>query len=259
MVEGSQVGSSDVGTGAVTADTALGCACVKAQPKCTRELKGRSANACTSRAARLHPEDRGQVMVKEKLWRLLGDMLVRRSASGGCEAREEAHGVPRRGVPRADPLPAPRHSGEKPGSVTEHGDAMPVDVEEVDRLVRLTFDALLEREADQDTVLAYREGFANGTTFRDLIDDVVASAEYAAVRRRIRERRMASEALSEVAQGRPRADEMQETVQHLATRLNEKGCRLRFDPVSGPDQKMEVEDCRRLRSLLATLSMLGRL
>ena len=147
------------------------------------------------------------------------------------------------------------------GTETEspHGHRGEVDTQEVDRLVRLTFAALLGREPDRDTMLAYREGFANGSTFRDLVDDVVGSDEYRDVSRHDRQRRVAPAMSDEATPGDDCSADLEATAALLAARLAEKGCRLPFRPLTGASRGDCVEDGRRMRSLLATLSVLDRL
>jgi hypothetical protein len=162
----------------------------------------------------------------------------------------------------AEPISVATHRAEPAGRGTPQASVLPVaqtqeDVEEVDRLVRLTFAALLRREPDSDTLLAYRQGFAQGSTFRDLVDDVVASEEYRSARKRVEQRRM-DPVLAEAAQDDSSRDNIQTAVSLLTARLVEKGCRIQLGELSDDDPE-DVDDRRRMRSLRVTLSVLDRL
>lgn len=132
-----------------------------------------------------------------------------------------------------------------------------IDSREVDRLVRLTFTALLQREPDRDTMLAYREGFANGSTFRDLVDDVMGSDEYRDLRRHDGQRRATPSRRDEVTPGDDRSVDLTAAVALLAVRLSERGCSLHF--ASPVENGLGDEDRRRVCSLVKTLSVLDRL
>ena len=98
---------------------------------------------------------------------------------GGCQVERSSQARDAAGsATQADALPGASPSGSSLGTEDAESVKTQVDLEEVDRLVDLTFVALLRRKPERDTLLAYREGFANGTTFRDLIDDVIRSDEY---------------------------------------------------------------------------------
>ncbi len=134
------------------------------------------------------------------------------------------------------------------------------DPEEVDRLVRLTFEALLGRQPEPDTLLAYREGFANGTTFQGLVDDVLKSDEYAAAEARSWRLRATTPTSPE---GEPwEAADGEDPAAILAlleTRLVGIGCRLNLGLWEGAVDDTDPGHRRRMRGLLVTMSMLDRL
>ena len=130
----------------------------------------------------------------------------------------------------------------------------PDDVEEVDRLVDLTFGALLRRKPDRETVLAYRAGFANGTTFHDLIDDVIGSDEY-----RIAKQRLVTTApVSGTTPGPEGDDDLPGAVALLTDRLLAKGWRPQVG-LPGAERDQGDVDKRRMHSLRVTLAVLDRL
>ena len=133
------------------------------------------------------------------------------------------------------------------------------DVEDIERLVDLTFRALLRRKPDRDTLLAYREGFANGTTFHDLIDDVLRSDEYRSARQRIRQRRTAPALAHEATVDHEAGTDLPTMVALLTRRLVEKGWQPQNRTMLEADRGGGDRDARRMRSLRVTLSVLDRL
>ena len=192
-------------------------------------------------------------------WRALQGLLNRvwwrrarvEGLDAGTSFRAEA-------AAQAGTLPDPPPQASSPGRRGAGGAQMQDDVEEIDRLVDLTFVALLRRKPDRDTLLAYREGFADGTTFHDLIDDVIGSDEYRSVKQRLRERGAASAYVSEATPGSVGGDDLPTTVALLTTRLIEKGWQPRVSAIAEADSGGDG-DGPRMRSLRVTLSVLDRL
>ena len=132
------------------------------------------------------------------------------------------------------------------------------DPDEVDRLVRLTFDALLRREPDQDSLSAYREGFANGSTFQDLVVDVLGSEDYALAQQRMARRQVVPNHPG-ASQSPADAEDLETLVAVLATRLAERGCQVAFGGAAEPNRSGLTGNERRLRGMRITLSVLDRL
>ena len=132
------------------------------------------------------------------------------------------------------------------------------DPGDVDRLVRLTFDALLRREPDQDTLSAYREGFANGSTFQDLIADVLGSEDYTLAQQRMARRQVLPNH-SGASRSPGGSEDLERLVAVLATRLAEKGCQVAFGGAAEPNRSGLTGNERRLLGLRVTLSVLDRL
>ena len=130
-----------------------------------------------------------------------------------------------------------------------------VDEDDADRLVRMAFAHLLRREPDAETYAAYRAGFASGTTFHDLVNDIVVSEEFKIVDERI-ERLLAASNHPPSPSPPPApsiASEMSTAVTLLETRLGEKGCKLQLGAIpAGAIDSASAQ--QRMRSLLVTLS-----
>ena len=75
-------------------------------------------------------------------------------------------------------------AADRDGSIADLSD-LQVQPEDVDSLVRLGFRSLLRRDPDPETYASYRDGFARGTTFFDLITDITQSEEYQINEKRI--------------------------------------------------------------------------
>ncbi len=191
-------------------------------------------------------------MIRKSLRGLLAWTRCRASPGSGRPGSPDSAGDVAAHAPSAlRSLQADLVTGEKRRTQTLN------DPDEVDRLVRLTFDALLRREPDQDTLSAYREGFANGSTFQDLIADVLGSEDYT-----LAQQRMARQVVpnhSGASQSPADPEDLETLVAVLATRLAEKGCQVAFGGAAEPNRSGLTGDERRLRGLRVTLSVLDRL
>ena len=135
-----------------------------------------------------------------------------------------------------------------------------VDENDADRLVRMAFSHLLRREPDAETYAAYRAGFASGTTFHDLVNDIIASEEFKIVDQRIEGLLAASNHPPPPAPSpAPQiASEMSTALTLLETRLGEKGCKLQLGAApAGATDGASAQ--RRMRSLLVTISLMEQL
>lgn len=132
--------------------------------------------------------------------------------------------------------------------------------EDADSLIRLAFRSLLRRDADAETYAAYREGFERGTTFLDLVNDILQSEEFKIVDERIEHLLSASSQSSAPIQPCEHliASDLGMALTLLETRLGEKGCRLQLGAV--PTGAVDEASARaRMQSLMVTLASLEML
>ncbi len=179
----------------------------------------------------------------------------------GRHLRRLWRGIGRQGaVGTTEPAVLLEHgSGPTAGAVAAPSSLRQIEgwaAEEVDRLVRLTFNALLEREPGRDTLLAYREGFANGTTLHGLIEDVLRSDECAAVQESARRLRAVPASLDDGFREGVDGEDFEVALALLEKRLAEMGCELDLGPPEGTIDDVDPGHRRRMRSLTVTLSVL---
>ena len=132
--------------------------------------------------------------------------------------------------------------------------------EDADSLICLAFKSLLRRDADAETYAAYRGAFEQGTTFRDLINDVVQSEEFKIVDERIEHLFAASNhpQTSSPSPEHPIVSDMGGALTLLETRLREKGCEIQLGVV--PVGAIDASSAHaRMRSLMLTLSFVEKL
>ena len=132
---------------------------------------------------------------------------------------------------------------------------------ESDALVQLAFRNLLRREPDEGILALYREGFAQGTTFVDVINDVLACEEFKVMSGRI-ESLLGSPQPSLLVQPLPSSHQpigagMDAALLLLQARLNEKGCRIQFGAAAS-DAVDTASVSRRMQNLMTTLSLMDR-
>ena len=130
--------------------------------------------------------------------------------------------------------------------------------EDVDEFVSLAFRKLLRRDPDEQTYASYREGFERGTTFVDLLKDVIASEEFQIIDEQI-ERLLTSPQNPAPPMPEPFiVSDMEDALSLLEARLIEKGCRIQLG-AARTDTIDRAFAVGRMRGLIVTLSLLERL